>query len=133
MNITESQFKDMIHKIFYDLLNDKNFDLLKQFYAEDAVSYDGTQKFIGREALKKNIIERSKAVPDFKYVVDDIIIQENKAAIRWHATGKAILNFGGFKAGETTNYWGLSICEIKDGIMIKNWETSSVADAPFQE
>jgi len=44
MNITGSQFKNMIHKIFYNLLNNKEFALLNQFYTKDAVSYDGIKK-----------------------------------------------------------------------------------------
>ncbi len=129
MIIDEKIYTEIIHKIFNEALKNKNESVIDEYFAKDVVVYDGKLTLHGSDALKKNIIDRHQAIPDLTYVLDDFFISGNKAAFRWHGIGNATMDFADFKAGKSVKYWGLSVCEVKDGKIIKNWETSTAIDA----
>jgi predicted ester cyclase len=130
MPIDETKAKSIIEGIFKDILNKKNFNLFDSYFADNIVTYDGKDKYANRSELRKNIEERCKAIPDFKYTLDDIVIHGNKVAFRWHGKGNTVSEFSGFKPGKSANYWGVSMCELNpEGKIVKGWETSTVTDA----
>ena len=131
--IEEKQFKKIIYQIFDDIFTLKKFDLLDTIYEKDAIFYDARDVFRGRDAVKKMVIQRSQDIPNFRYEIDDIVIKGNKAAVRWHAIGKVDKDFAGFKAGGSANYWGISMFEVNNEGILKNWGVSSTIDAPYHD
>lgn len=90
--------------------------------------FDGKDTIHGAQEGKQLIKKRSEAIPDYHCTVDDILVAGNKAAVRWHSTGKAIKDFANFKAGKNTNYSGMSMFELKDGLIVKVWEYGTAVD-----
>lgn len=131
--IEEKKFEKMIRQTFDDILTQKKFDLLDSIYEENAIFYDAQDIIRGRAALKKLIVERSQAIPNFRYEIDDLVIKGNKATVRWHGTGKAEKGFADFKAGASANYWGISMFEANNKGILKNWAVSSTIDAPYHD
>jgi len=128
MKTQEEKYKAVIKTIFHDILSGKNFNLLDTVCDKDAVFYDGKEKIVGVKAIMQLVKERSLAVPDFLYTIDDIIIQGNKAAVRWHAKGGALRSIAGFQAFHPANYWGISMFQFENSLIVKNWANSSVVD-----
>lgn len=129
MNTQEEKYKAVIKTIFHDVLSQKKFNLLETVCDKNAVFYDGNEKIVGIEAIKQLVTDRSSAVPNFLYTVDDIIIQGNKAAVRWHAKGSALRSLAGFQAFHPANYWGISLLQFENGLVTKTWANSSIIDA----
>lgn len=126
----EEKIKKALETLFQEVLNKRNYDRFDEIFTADLVVHDGKNNYTGREALKKNIMNRNQAIPDFQYAIDDLIIKGNQAAFRWHGKGKAMNNFSDFKAGRSANYWGVSMLEVnEEGKIKKGWETSTITDS----
>ncbi len=129
MSFNRESLEKIVRGLFIDIFTHKNFDLVDSLFSKDAVIYAGKEKVEGRDKIKELITLRSHAIPDFQFTLEDILIDGNKVAIRWRATGHATKDVAGFKAGHSADYWGSSMWEInEDGRIHKDWYNSSTID-----
>lgn len=123
--------EDIIRSFFYDQQNEKKKELAEKIWAKDVIIHEGDVTVIGRDHLEKMIEQRRNAVPDLRYEVDDIITSGDKVAVRWHGIGTAVKEIAGMKPSDKPfKYWGISIMVVRDGQIIENWESTSLADIP---
>ena len=63
-----------------------------------------------------------RAFPDLRFVHDDVIVQGDRAAVRWHATatheGDA---FGVPASHRTVELTGIDIVRVADGRIVERW------------
>lgn len=69
-------------------------DLLAAYYRR--ISGTGTSQ--GRDEFKASITATRSAFPDLLTVVDEIVVEGDRAAIRWHSTGSHEHSFLGVPA-----------------------------------
>jgi steroid delta-isomerase-like uncharacterized protein len=64
------------------------------------------------------------AFPDLKVVVDDVIVEGRKMAVRWVATGTHQGDTLGFPAtGREMRITGISIVYVKGGKIVEGWDS----------
>lgn len=125
----ESQkYEKMLRAFFNEVINQKDLNAIPKFLSQDILMHDGKTTIKGIDEGKRILKERNAAIPDFHCTLDDIIIMGEKAAVRWHCTGKALKDFADFKAEKNINYSGITIFEMKDNHLIRLWEYGTAVD-----
>ncbi len=124
----DQEYEKVLRQAYEEILNQKKFDISDRIFAKDVVMYDGKDTVRGLEEGKRLIRERSEAVPNFHTTIDDILISGNKAAVRWHSSGKAIRDFADFKAGQETKYEGVTVFEMQNNLISKLWQYGTAID-----
>ena len=98
-------------------------DAMDEFYAADFVMHDATGKDIHLKDLKQSESEVFNAFPDVHLTIDDIIVEDDKAAARWTFTGTFKREFLGIPpTNKKLTMWALSIYCIAKGKFAEGWE-----------
>lgn len=103
--------KNFVHD-FFDLLNKRDFDSLKEQLSPDVVFYfPGTNPLQGPNKVAQLMRIIYRKYPDLTFTVEDIIVQENKIAVAWE-------NSGTDTQGNPYNNQGVTIIKIdKDKVV----------------
>jgi len=76
----------------------------------------------GLENFKKNCIMTINAFPDYRCTLEDVIVEGNKAVIRYSTTGT---HKGGFMGIPATNkkvkFWAIEIDQFASGKIVEIW------------
>jgi len=105
--------KEIIQNLYYQCLNKKNLELLKQFISDD---FTGGQSKKGAAAFEELILPLFKAFPDIQWHVEDMISDGNKVVVRWSWKGTHTASFNNFAAtGKAITAEGMTVYELKDG------------------
>ncbi len=78
---------EIIRDGFERLLNQKNADVLAQFWADDIVEELPFETLRGKAAVKRYFAETFAAIPDFHIETRSILGEGDQVFVRWHATG----------------------------------------------
>ncbi|WKG03164.1 ester cyclase [Mycolicibacterium sp. HK-90] len=73
-------------------------DAFDELLAERYERISGTGNTLGRDEFKASITATRSAFPDLLTVVDDVVVEGDRAAIRWHSTGSHEHSFLGVPA-----------------------------------
>jgi steroid delta-isomerase-like uncharacterized protein len=101
--------------------NLSDFDRL---HAENFIDHSPSGRGAGRDDFRRGIVDLYAAFPDFKAVIEDIVIdsQSNKAVIRWSAVGTFRDDFLGYPAtNKIIRFQGIEIIKIADGRVVERW------------
>ena len=109
---------------YFDALARRDLDAAAACWAPDAVDHIvGQADARGPSGVRAYFAELFAAVPDFALVVDTIIAEGDRAAVRWNATG----TFAGESAyqgiaptGGRVAISGLDLLEVRDGLIAHN-------------
>lgn len=124
----EAKYAENIRQFIEEVSGRNHKECLDKFCSQDMILYNRDKTFNGLEAVKEANQNLIDAVPDLRYTLEDLIVQGEIVAIRWRARGKAVKDYGDFKAGESADHWGLSQFQFKDGLIYKNWCNASKQD-----
>jgi len=83
----------------------------------------------GIDHFKENIINLHTAYPDFKLILDEMIIDVDKAAGRWTITGTYTEHGSTPPTGKSIKVKGMSILHFKDGKIVDEWISGYVFKA----
>jgi predicted ester cyclase len=90
---------------FWDeVFNKCNFTDLKSMGA--GYTYNGGPQ--SNEAFMNWVLSLHASMPDLHVVVDEILAEDNKVALRWHAKGTAV-GINGYEAGTKVEWTGTNI------------------------
>lgn len=127
--IQEKQnYEKFLRELYEDVLNQKNFAVLDKFFSRDIIIHDGRRMLKGLEEAKRTIKERSDAIPDFYCQLEDILIEGNKAVVRWRSTGNPVKDFVDFRTGKEFHYRGMTLFEKSDNLIVRLWEYATLMD-----
>ncbi|MBI5031098.1 MAG: ester cyclase [Chloroflexi bacterium] len=89
----------------------------EKFYAEDYVGVDVAQAVPqqGRPGFRSFFAQYLNAVPDFQFIVDDVIADDNRVAVAWNACGThlgALMNIP--PTGKSIAIRGVSLFTIEN-------------------
>lgn len=77
-----------------------------------------------REALKAMILTTRSAFPDLVTTVDDVVVEGDLAAIRWHSTGTHTHGFLGVPpTRKTVVVSGATFARFEDGLIVEEHVT----------
>jgi steroid delta-isomerase-like uncharacterized protein len=129
--------KEMISRLFDEVINKGNLDLADELFAEDFVDHGPMGDIQGRQAFKDLVSQWRSAVPDVHCEVDHIIVDgdivawlvrttgtHSGDALGFPATGKSFetvsANMGRFSDGRAAEHWseqGMLPMLVQIGVM----------------
>ena len=107
---------------------------LNELYAPEFVYH---MRFIGQEpglAGEKQVVRMlHSAFPDLRIVIDDLIVDEHNAVIRWTMPGTHRGIFRGIQPnGRPVQFTGMDILRIENGKITARWdEVNNRASPPY--
>lgn len=125
MATVEKSVKEIVHRYTDEGYNDANTDAIADCVAEDVIVHglpgvDGSLQ--GRDAYLEWAEEGMKGVPDLHLETEDLLAEENKAAVRWTVTGTQEGTVGELPAtGESFEYEAFAIVRIEDDVIVEKW------------
>lgn len=117
---TPEKNKEIVRKLYQDCLNKRNFELLKEFIAEDYAGIRGEKGPAGFTETVQSIIQ---AFPDIRWTIEDLIEAEDKVVVRWSWQGTHEGTFRGFLQAshkKVTDH-AIVIYQFRDHKIIKAW------------
>jgi steroid delta-isomerase-like uncharacterized protein len=76
----------------------------------------------GHDGIRRAIERLRVGLPDWREHIDDMVIDEDRVAVRYHSTGTHLGAFAGMPAsGRRVEVDELSIFRIKDGRVAEQW------------
>ncbi len=75
-----------------------------------------------RELYKQAIIETFRAFPDWTTTIDDMIAEEEKVVIQWHAQGTHTGEGMGAPSGKQFKLNGITIVRVVAGKITEFWK-----------
>jgi steroid delta-isomerase-like uncharacterized protein len=108
----------------WDIVNQRNPDLIEEFYPPDFVWHEPDQDLRGYEQAKQFVSTFFKALPDINISIDDVIAEGDKVVTRYtiRGTHQGETEEFGPPTGRQMELEGITIHRIEDGKIVEEWE-----------
>jgi len=108
----------------WEVVSQRNPDLLEEVYADDVVWHEPEQDVQGLEEAKQFFSKYLTAFPDFNATVEDAIAEGDKAVTRWtiRGTHQGEVEEFGPPTGKQVEIKGITIHRIEGGKIAEEWE-----------
>ena len=108
----------------WELVSQRNPDLLEEVYAADIVWHEPDQDVQGLEEAKQFYSMYLSAFPDLSATVEDVLAAGEKAVTRWtiRGTHQGEIEEFGPPTGKQVEIKGITIHRIEDGKIVEEWE-----------
>src|SRR5690606_23873815 len=106
-----------------------NMTVADEVLSPDFISHDWPEGQAGPKAFRAYYAAIRSAVPDARYVVDDIVAEGDKVVVRWRMLGTHQGSFPGIDippTGQRVTLKGVAIYRLEDGKMIERWVVSDL-------
>ncbi len=116
--------KELGKSFFKDVLGKGDWDNASEIVASDVVMHhpSSPEPIKGYEAVKGFLSAFRAGFPDLSMTVHDVIVEDNKVAVRWEAKGTHEADlFGIPPTGKRMDAKGISILHIVDGKISEDW------------
>lgn len=116
--------KEAARRLFEELWNNRLLGLADELLTPDSRNYDpNTPDFgAGPEAYKKLVSMYTKAFPDLRLTVDDMIAEGDKVVLRWTCSGTHKGELRGIPpTGKKIVITGTSICRFSNEKVAEQW------------
>jgi predicted ester cyclase/heme-degrading monooxygenase HmoA len=115
---TTQKNKEVIHLLFEEALNKRNFGLLKEFVSDN---YAGAHGKRGVAAFQESLELLIKGFPDTQWHIEEIICEEGKCSAKWKVSGTHKGPFNGIApTGKSMFIEGRGSYELKDGKILNS-------------
>jgi steroid delta-isomerase-like uncharacterized protein len=121
MSVTQTPEKNKaaIRKLYEDLLNTGNLELLDQLIAED---YVGIYDQRGPSAFAETIRTLRQGFPDIQWTIEDLVAAGDRVAVRWSWQGTHKNPFRGFPAShKKVTDKAIAIYQFRDNKIVHAW------------
>ena len=107
-----------------EIVNQRNPDLIEEFYPPDFVWHEPDQDLRGYEQAKQFVSTFFKALPDINITIDDVIAEGDKVVTRYtiRGTHQGETEEFGPPTGRQMEVEGITIHRIEDGKIVEEWE-----------
>lgn len=105
---------------YYGILNEKNTGMIDEIISQEIEFYRPDHKGdrFGIKAFRDYISLNHKMSPDLNVVIDDMIAEENKVAVRYTISGTEK------NSGNKYSAQGIALLQIDDGKITRLWENA---------
>jgi steroid delta-isomerase-like uncharacterized protein len=119
--------KILARRVFDEVLNSKNLDLLDELAAPDYIEHSPLP---GQRTGIEGIRDRYTMLFDafeFRFAVDDVIAEGDKVVLRWTQTGTHVGPLFGMPAtGRSSRTTGIEIWRVDNGRLAEHWDVVDV-------
>ena len=119
-----SEENKAVARRFFELWEQGDLDALGEVLAQDSVDHDPYNPHgqEGLEGAKKTIAMYRDAFPDISFTIEDQLVDGDKVATRWTATGTHQGELMGMQpTGKKATLSGITIDRIEDGRIVEGW------------
>jgi steroid delta-isomerase-like uncharacterized protein len=108
---------DIAEHVFSDVLNDHDIERISEYYTDGCRFYGMTgPDAIDTEEYASFLSMHFEAFPDLSFEIDEIVAEDDSAAVRWTARGTHEGSLMDIPAtGEAVTVTGMSFLHIEDG------------------
>ena len=119
-----SAYKTMVRSLFDEVLNRGRLALIDNCFADDFVEHNPAPgQGPGREGVKHRIRALREAFPDVRFVVDEIVGENDVVAVRYRWEGTHSGTFLGIPAtGRRAAVRGMDFYRFKNGRVAEHWD-----------
>ena len=123
--------KELLRRFYKEVYVDWNMALVDTVVSPRFVSHDWPEDgATGPEAFKAYYSVLRSAVPDARYIVDDLIAQGDRVVVRWRLLGTHQGAFNGIApTGAPITLKGIAIYRLEDGKLMERWVVSDLYGA----
>jgi steroid delta-isomerase-like uncharacterized protein len=107
-----------------EIVNQKNPDLIEEFYPPDFVWHEPDRDIRGYEQAKQFVSSFFEAFPDINITVEDVIAEGDKAVTRYtiHGTHQGETEDFGPPTGKQMELKGITIHRFEGDKIVEEWE-----------
>ena len=124
---TSEEAKNVLYRLFKDVLTENNLDMIDEIYAEDyefdapALAGGGAVQ-TGREAFKNRVRAFRGAFPDIAYEVQSIVSDGEIICTKFDMKGTHVGPFAGFApTNRAVTITGVHFTKLVNGKIKKTW------------
>src|SRR5690348_8514612 len=120
--------KELVRQFYKEVYVDWNMALADAVVSPRFVSHDWPEGGpTGPQAFRNYYAAIRSAVPDAHYVVDDLIAEGDRVAVRWRLLGTHERAFNGIPAtGAPIALRGIAIYRLDSGKLMERWVVSDL-------
>lgn len=118
---TRARVTALTRRLYGEVWNAGGYEVADELFHRD-FAYGAAPGLSGPEAKLAAIRRYRGSLPDLHIHIDDMIVDEDKVAVRWTLTGTDTGGLGGRPpTGRSIITWGVDILGFQDGQIISNW------------
>jgi steroid delta-isomerase-like uncharacterized protein len=118
----------VVRRAFEEIMNHGNVDIIDELFASDFTGHDTADSTFGREKFREGVLAMLAAFSNIHVDIADQLVDGDKVATRWRATGVHAGEFYGIPAtGRHGSLTGISIDRIAGGKIVESWEVTDDA------
>jgi steroid delta-isomerase-like uncharacterized protein len=118
----------LMQRAFAAIMQQGDVGIIDELFAGDFAGHDTAGGTFGREEFKEGVRAMLAAFADRRVVIADQLVDGDKVATRWQATGVHSGEFNGVPAtGRHVSLTGISIDRIAGGKIVESWEVTDDA------
>ena len=119
--------KALARRVFDEVLNGRNLDLLDEIAASDYVEHNPLPgQGTGIDGIRDRYTVLFNAF-DFHFTIDDVIAEGDKVVIRWTHSGTHVGELWGMPpTGRSYRTSGIEIWRVENGKLAEHWDVVDV-------
>jgi steroid delta-isomerase-like uncharacterized protein len=119
--------KELVRRFYKEVYVDWNMALADAVVSPRFVSHDWPEGASGPQAFRDYYSAIRSAVPDARYVVDDLIAEGDRVVVRWRLLGTHQGAFRGIApTGRAITLKGVAVYRLEDGKLMERWVVSDL-------
>src|SRR4051794_15754999 len=120
--------KELVRRFYKEVYGDWNMALVDAVVSPRFVSHDWPEGGpTGPQAFRDYYSVMRSAVPDARYVVDDVVAEGDRVVVRWRMLGTQERAFGDIPpTGRAITLKGIAIYRLEDRKLVERWVVSDV-------
>lgn len=124
--MTRQEKQGLIERL-HEIWSTGDTRLIREVYAESFVAHmpkgwGAAPSRDGHDGIRRAIERLRTSFPDWQEHIDDMVIEEDRVAVRYHSTGTHLGAFAGVPAsGRCIEVDEMSIFRIEDGRVVEQW------------
>ena len=129
-----SEVSAAVVRRYYDLVSSHPGDVGRyDIVAPDAIFREPGSTLHGREAFRKRVADFITAFPDLRCSIDDLVVDDDKVAVRWTLSGTHQGAFGPYPAtNKQVTLTGIGLHRVANGQMVEAWGCFDTLGASLQ-
>lgn len=113
---------------YEEYAEEKDLSVVDKYLAPDFVNHTPPPGIPNdRDGYKQVLTMYTTGLPDFQVFVEDVVAEEDKAAVRWRVKATHTGPLMGIPAsGNEVNITGMGIVHVRDGKIVEQWEIADM-------
>ena len=113
----------VVREVFSEIWSKGNVELIPGYFSESFVGhFPGGDTVHGREGLAAEVMAHRKAFPDWTEVVEDVILDHDRIAVRFTSHGTNTGEFlGNPPTGDRVEISEVAIFRLENGEIVEQW------------